>query len=155
MKLFYDLFYWKKFQKFLIVNFRLLKNFLLLNSLKKNSKIFYSQFHWKKISKIFQKIRKKSFCLKKKRSQEGGNAPFFPVKSDTTFHWVLTYHLQKYPQDTKNLQKVYRFKIFKRIIWLTLINKKQLSMKLCIINLLFLFYIYEAKKSFFESNISP
>ena len=40
--------------------------------------------------KIFQKIRKKNFCLKKKNGQGGGgNAAFFPVKSDTTFHWVL------------------------------------------------------------------
>ena len=37
--------------------------------------------------KIFQKIRKKIFCLKKGGGTGGGggNAPFFPVKSDTIF----------------------------------------------------------------------
>ena len=27
---------------------------------------------------------------KKRGGSQGGNAAFFPVKSDTTFHWVLT-----------------------------------------------------------------
>ena len=57
---------------------------------KKNSKTFYSQFHWKNISKFFQKIRKKHFLPKKKKSQ-GGNATFFSAKSDMTFRWVLMY----------------------------------------------------------------
>ena len=53
--------------------------------------MFYCWIHCKKNSKIFQKIRKIVFCLKKKKgSQEGKFAPFFPAKSDTTFRWVLT-----------------------------------------------------------------
>ena len=83
---------WKKFRKFFIVNFKLLKKiFFTAEFIAKNSKFFYSQFHWKKISKNFQKIRKKFFCLKNKKRSQGGNAPFFPVKFDTTFHWVLMF----------------------------------------------------------------
>ena len=76
-KMFYSQFYWKKFRKFLVVIFRLLKNFLQSISLKKNFE-------------NFSENPKKNFLPKKKRVTGGGNVPFFPVKSDTTFHWVLT-----------------------------------------------------------------
>ena len=69
----------KNFRNFLIVNFMLLKNFLLLNSLEK------------KFRKFFRKSEKKIFPKNEKNGHRGGgNATFFPVKS-TTFHWVLTY----------------------------------------------------------------
>ena len=58
--------------------------FLLLNSLQKKFENFLQSISLKKISKIFQKIRKKILAQKK-----GENATFFPVKSDTTLHWVL------------------------------------------------------------------
>ena len=80
-KIFYSQFHWKKLLKFSIVNFRLLKYFLLLNSLqKKISKTFYSQLHWKNISNFFQKIRKKKFLPKKKRGHRGQKCTFFPSK---------------------------------------------------------------------------
>ena len=69
----------KNFPKFLIVNFRLLKNFLLLNSLQNKFENFLQSISLKKISKIFQKIRKKHFCLKKKKRSQGG-CSFFPSK---------------------------------------------------------------------------
>ena len=83
----------KKFQKFLIVIFRLLKNFLLLNSLQKQFENFLQSISLKKIFENFSENPKKKFCLKKKGGH-GGNATFFPVKSDTTFHWVFTFTLQ-------------------------------------------------------------
>ena len=54
--------------KLTIKNFRKkIRNFLLLNSLKKIWKIFHSQFHWKKNSTFFRKIgKKKIFLLQKK-----------------------------------------------------------------------------------------
>ena len=85
-------FYWKKFRKFFIVNFRLLKNFLLLNSLKKKFKNVLQSISLKKKFGNFSENPKKNFCLKKnRRPQGGGISAFFPVKSNTTFHWVLTY----------------------------------------------------------------
>ena len=44
----------------------------------------------KKNFENFSENPKKHFLPKKRGSQGGGNVPFFPVKSDTTFHWVLT-----------------------------------------------------------------
>ena len=67
----------KKFRKFLIVNFRLLKNFLLLNSLQKKFEIFYSQFHWKTFRIFFRKSEKNFLPKKKRGSQGGGICSFF------------------------------------------------------------------------------
>ena len=61
----------------------LLRNFLLLNSLKKKFE-------------NFSENPKKNFLPKKKKTVTGGGCPFFfPVKSDTTFHWVLTCLIDK------------------------------------------------------------
>ena len=87
---FFNEFSIKKFRKFLMVNFRLLK---------KNSKFFYCWIHWKKFRKFFtlnfiekkfkifsENSKKNNFCHKKK----GGGIPaIFPGKSDTTFCWAL------------------------------------------------------------------
>ena len=70
--------------KLTVKNFR---NFLLLNSLKKNSKIFYSQFHWKKIGIFSENSKKKSFATKKKGSQ-GGISTIFPGKENPTWPFV-------------------------------------------------------------------
>ena len=79
-------------KKFLIVNFRLLKNFLLLNSLKKFSKIFTVNFVEKKFRNFFRKSEKNFFATKKKGGAQGVKIRvIFPGKSDTTFRWVLTY----------------------------------------------------------------
>jgi hypothetical protein len=71
-----------------------LKNFLLLNSLQKKFENFLQSISLKKNFENFSENPKKN-CLpkKKKRSQGGRNVPFFPVKSDTTFHWVLRFIL--------------------------------------------------------------
>ena len=117
---FYCWSHWKKFRKFLIVNFRLLKkirNFLLLNSLKKQfenflhsislkkiSKMFYCWIHWKtfrkfftvnliekNISTFFRKIWKKLFCHKKERGHRVKIPTIFPGESVMTFRWVLIF----------------------------------------------------------------
>ena len=102
-KIFYSQFHWKKFRKFLIVNFRLLKNVLLLNSLQNKLVNFLQSISLKKHFEIFSENPKKCFCLKKQKGITGGGefAPFFPAKSDTTFRWVLTfcYYIQ-YPKKT-------------------------------------------------------
>ena len=94
-KNFYCWFHWKTFRKFLIVNFRLLKNFLLLNSLKKISKIFTVNFIEKKFRSFFRKSEKKFLPQKNKRGHRGGGGvkirTIFPGKSDTIFCWVLMY----------------------------------------------------------------
>ena len=73
-KFFYSQFYWKKFRKFLIVNFRLLKNFLLLNSLKKKiQKFFTVNFIEKKFRKFLIvnfRLLKKFFRAKRGRARE-------------------------------------------------------------------------------------
>ena len=80
-----------------------LTNFLLLNSLKKKFKNFSQSISLKKqienfftanfIEKNFENFSEnpKKIFLPKKKTVTGGNAPFYPVKSDTTFHWVLIY----------------------------------------------------------------
>ena len=95
-KFFYSQFYWKKFRKFLIVNFRLLKNFLLLNSLQKKFENFLQSISLKKNFENFSENPKKNLLPKKNKTVTGGgNAPFFPVKSDTTFYWVLMWSFYK------------------------------------------------------------
>ena len=44
----------------------------------------------KKNFEKFLENPKKIFLPKKKKLVTGGDAPFFPIKSDTTFHWILT-----------------------------------------------------------------
>ena len=109
----------KKFQKFFTVNLRLLKNFLLLNSLQKKSKIFYSQFHWKKILKIFQKIRKKIFCLKKKNGHRGVKCSFFfsKIRHHLSLGFDIIY-LKSRKYSTKKSDKQNVFKI----AWMFLIS---------------------------------
>ena len=60
----------KTFRKLLIVNFRLLKNFLLLNSLQKKFENFLQSISLKNISKFFRKSEKK--FLPKKNGITGG-----------------------------------------------------------------------------------
>ena len=69
----------KKFQKFLIVNFRLLKNFLLLNSLKKQFENFLQSISLKKNFDNFSENPKKKF-LPKKKNDHRGECPFFSSK---------------------------------------------------------------------------
>ena len=78
-KLFYSQFHWKKFRKFLIVNFRLWKNVLLLNSLQKKFENFLQSISLKEHFEIFLENPKKTFLAEKKK---GGakNAPFFSSK---------------------------------------------------------------------------
>ena len=59
------------FEKFLIVNFRLLKNFLLLNSSKKISKIFTVNSIEKNFRNFFRKSEKTIFCPPKKGGYRG------------------------------------------------------------------------------------
>ena len=49
---------------------------------------FLQSISLKKYLEFFSENPKKMFCAKKKRVR-GTNVPFFPVKSDSTFRWVL------------------------------------------------------------------
>ena len=124
--------------KLTIENFRLLKIFLLLNSLKKISKTFLQSISLKTIRKffsanysislkkhfeIFSENPKKTFLKqpKKKGVTRGGMHRFFPAKCYTTFCWVLmfsydTAHFghQAIRNDLENMEKNIRKKSFLR-----------------------------------------
>ena len=81
----------------------LLKIFLLLNSLKKKFQNFSQSISLKKkfenflqsisLKKNFENFSENPKKTLKKTVTRGENSTFFPVKSDTTFHWVLTFFL--------------------------------------------------------------
>ena len=106
-----DNFIEKKFRKFLIVNFRLLENFFTAEFIAKTIRKFFTvnfiekTFFYRNFLKFFQKIRKNNFCLKNKKGSQGGNAPFFPVKSDTTFRWGLISQ-NRFVSAIKKLKKI-------------------------------------------------
>ena len=62
----------KNFRKYLIVNLRLLKNFLLLNLLQKKFDNFLQSISLKKHFEIFSENPKKQFLPKKQKGVTGG-----------------------------------------------------------------------------------
>jgi hypothetical protein len=104
-KIFYSQFYWKKFRKFLIVYFRLLKNFLLLNSLQKKFENVLQSISLKKNFENFSENPKKTFLPKKKGGIYGEKCYFFPAKPDTIFRWVLMFWWSIFRCETISFQQ--------------------------------------------------
>ena len=111
-KFFYSQFYWKRFREFLIVNFRLLKNFLLLNSLQKKFENFLQSISLKKNFENFSENPKKTFLPKKKTVTGGGECSFFSSK--IRHHFSLGFDVYKKNIFVKNLPNLLKNRVWEK-----------------------------------------